>query len=53
MLLEDVLCVVGNMAKAQARVLHNYAKHSVLPLLRLKDNYNEPEISKEMNILSV
>ena len=45
MLPEDVLCVVGNMGKARARVLRNYAKRSVLPLLGLKDNYDEPEIS--------
>ena len=45
MLLEDVLCVVGNMAKAQARVLRNYVKHSVLPLLGLKYDYDEPKIS--------
>ena len=45
MLPEDVLCVVGNMGKVRARVLRNYAKRSVLPLLGLKDNYDEPEIS--------
>ena len=45
MLPEDVLCVVGNMGKAQARVLCNYVKHSVLPLLGLKDDYDEPKIS--------
>ena len=39
------MCVVGNMGKARARVLRNYAKRSVLPLLGLKDNYDEPEIS--------
>ena len=44
MLLEDVLCVVGDMGKVQARVLHNYAKCSVLLLLGLTGNYDEPEI---------
>ena len=35
----------GNTGKALARVLCNYEKHSVLLLLELKDNYDEPEIS--------
>ena len=45
MLPEDVLCVVGNMGKVRARVLCNYAKCSVLLLLGLQDNYDEPKIS--------
>ena len=41
---EDVLCVVGNMGQAQARILRNYAKRIVLPLMGLRGNYQEPEI---------
>jgi hypothetical protein len=44
MLPEDVLCVIGDMGKGRARVLRNYAKRSVLPLLGLQGNYDDPEI---------
>ncbi|KIM91128.1 hypothetical protein PILCRDRAFT_1331 [Piloderma croceum F 1598] len=45
MLLEDVMCIIGNIGKMQVRVLHNYVKCSVLPLLRLQGNYDDPEIA--------
>jgi hypothetical protein len=45
MLPEDVLCVIGNIGKTRARVLRNYAKRSVLPLLGLRGNYDDPEIA--------
>jgi hypothetical protein len=41
---EDVLCVIGFMKRPQARILRNYAKQMVLPLMGLCDNYEEPEI---------
>jgi hypothetical protein len=41
---EDVLCVVGYMGQARARILRNHAKRIVLPLLGLRGNYEEPDI---------
>jgi hypothetical protein len=41
---EDVLCVIGYMGQARARILRNYARRIVLPLLGLRGNYEEPEI---------
>ena len=41
---EDVLSVVGDMGQKRARILCNYAKRVVLPLLRLQGMYEEPEI---------
>ena len=40
---EDVLCVIGDMGLAHARILRNYAKHIVLPILGLQGNYEEPD----------
>jgi hypothetical protein len=42
---ENVLCVIGDMGIAQARILRNYAKHIVLPVLGLQGNYEEAEIT--------
>ena len=42
---EDMLCVIGNMGLAQARILRNYAKHMVLPVLGLQGNYEEPDLT--------
>ncbi|KAG1796097.1 hypothetical protein EV424DRAFT_1353305 [Suillus variegatus] len=41
---EDVLSVIGNMGQRRARILRNYAKRTVLPLLGLINSYEEPEI---------
>lgn len=41
---EDVLSVIGNMGQRRARILRNYAKRTVLPLLGLVNSYEEPEI---------
>ncbi|KAG1837557.1 hypothetical protein DFJ58DRAFT_626668, partial [Suillus subalutaceus] len=46
LLLEDVLSVVGNMGQKQARILRNFAKRIVLPLLGLLNSYEEPEIEE-------
>lgn len=50
MLPEDVLSVIGNMGNARARIIRNYAKRVVLPLLGLQGNYDEPEITVSENI---
>jgi hypothetical protein len=42
---EDVLCVIGDMGLAQARILRNYAKRMVLPVLGLQGNYEEPDLT--------
>jgi len=47
---EDMLCVIGDMGLAQARILHNYAKRMVLPVLGLQGNYKEPDL-KDKEIL--
>jgi hypothetical protein len=49
MLPEDVLSVIGDMGKARARIIRNYAKRIILPLLGLQGNYDEPEISASPN----
>lgn len=41
---EDVLSVIGDMGQRRARILRNYAKRTVLPLLGLVNSYEEPEI---------
>ncbi|KAG1725334.1 hypothetical protein EDB19DRAFT_1915147 [Suillus lakei] len=43
---EDVLSVIGDMGQRRARILRNYAKRTVLPLLGLVNSYEEPEISE-------
>ncbi|KAG1799574.1 uncharacterized protein BJ212DRAFT_1488292 [Suillus subaureus] len=43
LLLEDVLSVIGDMGQNQARILCNFAKQIVLPLLGLLNSYKEPE----------
>ncbi|KAG2090411.1 hypothetical protein BD769DRAFT_1679693 [Suillus cothurnatus] len=43
---EDVLSIIGNMGQKQARVLCNYAKRIILPLLGLINSYEEPEIQE-------
>jgi hypothetical protein len=43
---EDVLSVIGDMGQKRARVLCNYAKHIILPLLGLINSYEEPEIQE-------
>jgi hypothetical protein len=47
---EDVLCVIGYMGQARARILRNYAKRIVLPLLGLRGNYEEPELVADPDI---
>ena len=42
---EDVLSVIGNMGPARARVLRNYTKRVILPLLGLRGDYEDPEIT--------
>lgn len=42
---EDVLSVIGVMGQARARILRNYAKRVVLPMLGLAGKYEEPEIA--------
>jgi len=42
---EEVLCLIGNMGLERARLLRNYAKRVVLPLLGVLGNYDEPEIA--------
>lgn len=42
---EDVLSVIGVMGQARARILRNYAKRVVLPMLGLVGKYEEPEIA--------
>jgi hypothetical protein len=49
MLPKDVLSVIGDMGKARARVIRNYARRVVLPLLGLQGNYDEPEITVSTN----
>jgi len=44
------VCVIGDMGLAQARILHNYAKRMVLPVLGLQGNYKEPDL-KDKEIL--
>lgn len=41
---EDVLSAINNIGRPRARLLRNYAKHVVLPLLGLPIHYEEPEI---------
>jgi hypothetical protein len=41
---ENVLSTIGGMGQGRARILRNYAKRLVLPLLGLQRNYDEPEI---------
>jgi hypothetical protein len=41
---EEVLAIIGNMGLARARILCNYAKRAVLPLLGLDGDYDEAEI---------
>ncbi|KAG1742267.1 uncharacterized protein EDB91DRAFT_1028277, partial [Suillus paluster] len=41
---EEVLSLIGDMGQKRARILRNYAKHIVLPLLRLSGAYEETEI---------
>ena len=50
LLLEDVLCVVGNMGQVRARILCNYTKCIVLPLMGLRGNYQEPGIVVDLEI---
>ena len=45
---EDVVSVIGNMGEKKARILHNYAKCAVLPLLGLQGNHDDPEIATPM-----
>lgn len=45
MLPKDVLCIISDMGRARARVLRNYARRCVLPVLGLKGNYDNPEIA--------
>ncbi|KAF8890354.1 hypothetical protein BD779DRAFT_1671320 [Infundibulicybe gibba] len=47
MLPEDVLGVIVGLP--QARVLRNYARHLVLPILGVHCNHDEPEISPEQS----
>ena len=42
---KDVLSVIGNMGPARARVLRNYTKHVILPLLGLRGDYKDPKIT--------
>jgi hypothetical protein len=42
---EDVVSVIGDMGQARARILRNYAKRIVLPVLGLRGNYEDPEIA--------
>ena len=42
---EDVVSVIGNMGEKKARILHNYAKCIILPLLRIQGNHDDPEIA--------
>lgn len=41
---ENVLGVIGHMGLSRARILRNYSKRVVLPVLGLQGNYEEPEI---------
>ena len=41
---EDILSVIGIMGVACARILRNYAKRVVLPVLGLSGTYEEPEL---------
>ena len=41
---EDVLSIIGIMGVARARILHNYAKRVVLPVLGLSGTHEEPEL---------
>lgn len=47
---EDILSVIGNIGPAWARILRNYAKQIVLPLLGLQDNHKDPEIAIDPKI---
>ena len=47
---EDVLCVIGDMGQARARILRNYAKRVVLPLMGLRGNYEEPELVVDSDV---
>jgi hypothetical protein len=42
---EEVLGVIGDMGVARARILHNYAKHLIFPLLGLRKTYEQPELA--------
>jgi hypothetical protein len=41
---EDVLSAISDIGRPQAKILCNYAKHIVLPLLGLLRNYKKPKI---------
>ena len=45
---EDVVSVISNMGAKKARILCNYAKCIVLPLLSLQGNHDDPEIASPM-----
>ena len=47
---KDVLCVIGHMGQARARILRNYTKCLVLPALGLQGNYKEPEVDIDPEI---
>ncbi|KAF8872379.1 hypothetical protein BD779DRAFT_1382497, partial [Infundibulicybe gibba] len=38
---EDVLCVIGDMGTARARILRNYTKRVILPRLGIFGNFDE------------
>ena len=42
---EDVVSVISNMGAKKARILCNYAKHAVLPLLGLQGTHDDSEIA--------
>jgi hypothetical protein len=47
---EDVLSAISEIGRPQARILCNYAKCLVLPLLGLLRNYKEPEIELDPEV---
>jgi hypothetical protein len=47
---EDVLGVIGGMGLARARILRNYAKRAVLPLIGLHGNYKDPEVEENKQV---
>ncbi|KIL54471.1 hypothetical protein M378DRAFT_92481 [Amanita muscaria Koide BX008] len=46
---EDVLSMIGVMGQARARILRNYARRVVLPMLGLAGKYEEPEIALDQD----
>ena len=44
---EDVLSAISDIGRPQARILHNFAKRVVLPLLGLLRNHEEPKIERD------